>query len=81
MKGRFHSEFGTCLLLTSRKVVRVGSNRSQGMLIRIGAPGRCTGMIQGWDGEGGARGFRMGNTCTPMADSCQCVANHYNIVK
>jgi len=19
-------------------------------------------------------GFRMGNTCTPMADSCQCVA-------
>ena len=22
----------------------------------------------------------MGNTCTPMADSCQCMANHYNIV-
>ena len=22
--------------------------------------------------EGG--GFRMGNTCTPMADSCQCMA-------
>ena len=20
------------------------------------------------------RGFRMGNTCTPMADSCQCMA-------
>ena len=20
------------------------------------------------------RGFRMGDTCTPMADSCQCVA-------
>ena len=19
-------------------------------------------------------GFRMGNTCTPMADSCQCMA-------
>ena len=27
-----------------------------------------------WDGEGGGRGFRMGNTCTPMADSCQCMA-------
>ena len=34
---------------------------------------------EGWDGEGGGRdrmgrevggGFRMGNTCTPMVDSC-----------
>ena len=30
--------------------------------------------------------FRMGNTCTPMADSCQCMVKkkkttHYNIVK
>ena len=29
---------------------------------------------EGWDGEGNRRGFRMGNTCTPMADSCQCMA-------
>ena len=30
--------------------------------------------------EGG--GFRMGNTCTPMTDPCQCMAKkHYNIVK
>ena len=29
---------------------------------------------EGWDGEEGKRGFRMGNTCTPMADSCQCMA-------
>ena len=29
---------------------------------------------EGWDGEGGGRGFRMGNTCTPVADSCQCMA-------
>ena len=28
----------------------------------------------GWDGEGGGRGFRMGNTCKSMADSCQCMA-------
>ena len=27
---------------------------------------------EGWGGEGG--GFRMGNTCTPVADSCQCMA-------
>ena len=24
---------------------------------------------EGWYGEGGGRGFRMGNTCIPMADS------------
>ena len=46
----------------------------------------CSGLVhwddpEGWDGEGGGRGFRMGNTCTPMADSCQCIANviHVNV--
>ena len=24
---------------------------------------------QGWDGEGGRRGFRMGDTCTPVAEN------------
>ena len=38
----------------------------------------CSGLVywddpEGWNGEGGGRGFRMGNTCTPMADSCQCM--------
>ena len=28
---------------------------------------------EGWDGEVGG-GFGMGNTCTTMADSCQCMA-------
>ena len=37
----------------------------------------CSGLVheddpEGWGGEGG--GFRMGNTCTPMVDSCQCMA-------
>ena len=36
---------------------------------------------EGWDGEGGGRGFRIGNARTPMADSCQFWQNHYNIVK
>ena len=36
----------------------------------------CSGPVhwddpEGWDGERGGRGFRMGDTCTPMADSCQ----------
>ena len=37
----------------------------------------CSGLVhwddpEGWYGEG--RGFRMGNTCTPVVDSCQCMA-------
>ena len=46
----------------------------------IASPGlmqdtRCLGLVhwddpEGWYGEGGGRGFRMGNTCTPVADSC-----------
>ena len=41
---------------------------------------------EGWECAGGGRwevggGFRMGDTCTPMADSCRCMAKkHYNIV-
>ena len=30
--------------------------------------------LEGWYGEGGGRGFRMGNTCTPVPDACQCMA-------
>ena len=37
--------------------------------------GWCTGMIQrddmGWEVGGG---FTIGNSCTPVADSCQCMA-------
>ena len=25
---------------------------------------------EGWYGEGGGRGFRMRNMCTPVADAC-----------
>ena len=37
--------------------------------------GWCTGTTQR-DGTGREvwEGFRMGNTCTPMADSCRCIA-------
>ena len=35
----------------------------------------CSGLVhwdkqEGWYEEGGVRGFKMGNTCTPMADPC-----------
>ena len=42
-----------------------------GRALRAGAPGWPWGM--GWGGRW-ERGFRMGNTCTPMANSCQCMA-------
>ena len=46
----------------------------------------CSGLVhwddpEGWDGERGGGGFRIGNTCIPMVDPCQCMENHYNIVK
>ena len=51
---------------------------------RITSPGSmqdtgCLGLVhwddpEGWNGEGSGRRFRMGTTCTPMADSCQCMA-------
>ena len=47
---------------------------------RIASPGSmhdtvCLGLVhwddtEGWYGEGGGWGSGMGNTCTPMADSC-----------
>ena len=43
--------------------------------MRQGAQGWCTGMTQrGGMGREVGGVFRMGNTCTPMADSCQCMA-------
>ena len=28
---------------------------------------------EGWDGAGEGEAFRMGDTCTSVADSCQCM--------
>ena len=28
---------------------------------------------EGWNGEGGEKEGMDGNTCTPMADSCECM--------
>ena len=35
---------------------------------------------EGWDGEGGGRGFRMGDTHTPVADSFRCMAETTTIL-
>jgi len=43
--------------------------------MRQGAQGWCTGMTQrDRMGREAGEGFRMGNTCTPMEDSYQCMA-------
>ena len=49
--------------------------------MRQDAQGRCTGMTprDGMEREVGRR-FRMGNTCTPMADSCQCMVKNTTIL-
>ena len=49
--------------------------------MRQGAQGQCTGITQrdgiGWEvGEG----FRMGDTCIPVAESCQCMAKTTTIL-
>ena len=42
---------------------------------RQGAQGQCTGMtLRDKMGREVGAGFRMGDTCTPMVDSCQCMA-------
>ena len=52
--------------------------------MKVGAQGWCTGMTlrDGVEREVG-EGFRMGNTCTPMDDSCQCMAKplqYYKVI-
>jgi len=34
----------------------------------------------GWMGREGGGGFRVGDTCAPMADSCQCMAKTTTIL-
>ena len=48
----------TCILSYVKQIASPGSMHETG----------CSGLVhwddpEGWDGEGGGRGFRMGNTC------------------
>ena len=70
-EGRIIWENGieTCKLSYVKRIT------SPGLMHDQGAWGWCTGMIQrGGKGREVEGGFRMGNTCTPMADSCQYMA-------
>ena len=55
----------TCVLSYVKGIASPGSMHDTG----------CLGLVhwddpEGWDGMGGGRGFRMGNMCTRVADSC-----------
>ena len=60
----------TCIISYKKRIASPGLMQDTG----------CLGLVhwddpEGWYGEGGGRrGFRIGNTCTPVADSCQCMA-------
>ena len=59
----------TCILSRVKQIT------SPGWMHETSAQGWCTGKTQrdGMGREAGG-GIRMGNTCRPMADSCQCMA-------
>ena len=59
----------TCILSYMKRIASPGSMHETG----------CLGLVhwdnpEEWDGEGGGRGFEMGDTCTPMAYSYECMA-------
>ena len=50
--------------------------------MRQGAQGLCTGTtLRDGMGREAAEEFRIGDTCTPMADSCQGMAKTTTILK
>ena len=55
----------TCIISYMKRITSPGSMHDTG----------CLGLVhwdfpEGWYGDGGGRGFRLGNTCSPVADSC-----------
>ena len=55
----------TCILSCKKRIASLSSTQDKG----------CLGLVhwddpERWYGKGGGRGFRIGNTCTPVADSC-----------
>ena len=58
-----------CIISYMKLVASPGSMHNTG----------CLGLVhwddpEGWYGEGGGGGFRMGNTCIPVADSFRYMA-------
>ena len=73
------------LLLVSHMIIYMfqwySLKSSHPRLLPQDAQGWCTGMTLRYGmGKKVGRGFRMGDTCTPMADSCQCMAKPTTIL-
>ena len=67
--------FETCILSYVKQIASPVSMHDTG----------CSGLVhwddpEKWDGEGDGRGFRVGNICIPMADSCQYIAKTTTIL-
>ena len=65
----------TCILSYVKQIASPGSMHETG----------CSGLVhwddpKGCDGERSGRGAQNGVTCTPMADSCQCMAKTTTIL-
>ena len=59
----------TCIVSYKNQIANPGSMQDTG----------CSGLVhwddpEGWYGGEVGEGFRIGNTCTPVADSCLCMA-------
>ena len=53
---------------------------SPGLMHETGCSGLVLSTPEGWDGRDVGGGFRMGDTCTPVADSVQCMAKTTTIM-
>ena len=65
----WENDIETCILSYVKRITCPGSMHETG----------CSGLVhwddpEGWNGERGGRGFRIRDTCTSMADSCECIA-------
>ena len=65
----WENDIETCILSYVKRIASPGSMHET----------RCSGLVhwkdpKGWEGRQVREGFRMGNTCTPVADSCHCMA-------
>ena len=65
----------TCILSYVKGITSSGLRHETG----------CLGLVhwddpEGWDGEGSGRGFRMGTMCTPVVNSCECMAKTTTIL-
>jgi len=55
----------TCIMSYKKQIASPGLMQDTG----------CLGLVywddpEGWGGQGGGRGFRIGNMCIPVVDSC-----------